>query len=197
MAAALEIGFGDLSMHAVARRLGVTTAALYRHVDSIDQLVARCVDAFTDRIEPPPPGLGWRQHMEALASSFRAAYRSRPGAASRAFQVGPSSPAAMRLVENTLEVLVAAGFDHRLAWRTASAVIDLATTWAIKAEAAASRSPGSTVFDPVTAEDFPTTTAVMAAVLPPDLDRAFAENLALLLDGVEQRRTRTDSGAVR
>ncbi|WP_043624923.1 TetR/AcrR family transcriptional regulator C-terminal domain-containing protein [Nonomuraea candida] len=81
--AAIEIadaeGLSELTMRAVADRLGVATMSLYRHVESKDNLVMLMVDAAIAEFPLPeeaPPG--WRARLETSARLQWAAYRAHP-----------------------------------------------------------------------------------------------------------------------
>lgn len=66
--AAIELadaeGIGAVSMARLGKALGVTPMALYRHVSSKDELLARLAD--TIAVDPPeiPDGIGWRAGLE-------------------------------------------------------------------------------------------------------------------------------------
>lgn len=51
--AAIEIGLGGVTLKQVAQRLGVTIAALYRHIDSRDELVRRATLRLAQRRRIP------------------------------------------------------------------------------------------------------------------------------------------------
>ncbi|MFI7709176.1 TetR/AcrR family transcriptional regulator [Nonomuraea sp. NPDC049480] len=91
---ALEIADDDgvtgVSMHAVARRLGVTPMALYRHVgnkaDLLDGIVERLLAEIMQGVPPPgeTAGLqgpeGWVDALMAMARGARAVARRHPAA---------------------------------------------------------------------------------------------------------------------
>jgi AcrR family transcriptional regulator len=71
-------GVAGVSMPRVAREVGVTQNALYRHVASKDDLLALIADAGSG---PPPTldaGAGWRPAARAWADALLARYGSRP-----------------------------------------------------------------------------------------------------------------------
>ncbi|MGP3964385.1 GntR family transcriptional regulator [Nonomuraea sp. 3N208] len=81
--AAIEIadaeGLPDVTMRAIADRLGMATMSLYRHVGSKDDLVLMMVDAAIEDFPLPaerPPG--WRAAFETTARLQWAAYRAHP-----------------------------------------------------------------------------------------------------------------------
>lgn len=114
--AASSIGIAQFTMQAVAKRLGVTDAALYHHFRSREELVRAVVDVMMGEAPfPTGPDRPWRDWLANLAASLRALLRAHPGAAAFAAASGPTSPEQMRLVARTIGVLMGAGFDARQA----------------------------------------------------------------------------------
>jgi AcrR family transcriptional regulator len=66
-------GLGGVSLAAVAERLGLTTTALYRYVDSKDSLIALMVDS---AVGPPPEAReqDWRAAVEGWVRSLWGQY---------------------------------------------------------------------------------------------------------------------------
>ncbi|WP_018656343.1 TetR/AcrR family transcriptional regulator [Actinomadura flavalba] len=82
VAAGLRVGESDglaaVSMGRVAREVGVSTMALYRYVESKNELLALMADA---AVGPPPadlpdPGTDWRAGLEAWTRALRASAAS-------------------------------------------------------------------------------------------------------------------------
>ncbi|MGW4791680.1 TetR/AcrR family transcriptional regulator C-terminal domain-containing protein [Nonomuraea sp. NPDC004297] len=119
--AAIEIadahGLSELTMRAVAGRLGVATMSLYRHVGGKDDLVMLMVDAAF--AEFPLPGerpeewpAGWRSRLEASARIQWAAYRAHPWMAGATPLTRPvPSEALLAHSEFVMEVLQETGLD--------------------------------------------------------------------------------------
>lgn len=80
MAVADADGLGAVSMSRVARELGASTMALYRHVASKEELLELMVDAASGPPPPVPLDQGWRPAITAWARNLHAAYRARPWA---------------------------------------------------------------------------------------------------------------------
>ena len=80
--AALEIadaeGLGNLSMAAVADKLGTTAMSLYRHVRNKDELLQVMIDAAALVDAPPEPveGKDWRFNLERWARGLVGLYRA-------------------------------------------------------------------------------------------------------------------------
>jgi AcrR family transcriptional regulator len=119
VAAALEIGMKDLTMAAVARRLGSSPQAFYRWVRDRDELFALVAEALVERVElPAVDGRPWRDWLRELANHVREALLDAPGLAVHSITHYRASPGFLRINERTCEVLVAAGFSPLDAQRT-------------------------------------------------------------------------------
>ncbi len=124
--AVLDLGVDRFSMHSVARHLGVSATALYRHVASRDELIALTMDSLCAGIDRPSTGRDWRAYMRELAHSFRRILLSMPGSADYGSKIGPATPAALAIVDHALGVLRDAGFSPPEAWRVYSLVVNYA-----------------------------------------------------------------------
>ncbi len=80
-AIANEQGIEAVSMHSVARGLGVTPMALYRHVRDKSALLDGLVATVYGDVLPPDPDLPWRERILAVGTSLRDAARRNPGVA--------------------------------------------------------------------------------------------------------------------
>jgi AcrR family transcriptional regulator len=75
-------GAGALSMRALAARLGVVPAALYRHVRSKEQLLDLVVDGVLAEVDcQPGQSLAWAEQVKVLAHRLRAILEDHPGIA--------------------------------------------------------------------------------------------------------------------
>jgi AcrR family transcriptional regulator len=95
-------GLAGVSMSGVAKQLGLTTMALYRYVDSKDDLNVAMVDA---AYGPPPrrrPTEGWRKQLEAWASANRAALGRHPWIVQIPVAGPPLAPNQLRWMERGL-----------------------------------------------------------------------------------------------
>jgi AcrR family transcriptional regulator len=80
-AVANEQGIEAVSMHSVARLLGVTPMALYRYVRDKSALLDGIVGHVYGDIVPPDPDLPWRDRILAVGASIRDAAQRNPGVA--------------------------------------------------------------------------------------------------------------------
>lgn len=113
--AALEFDLADLSMHGLARRLGVSHGALYRWVASREALVALVSDVVLERMTPHEGATDgdWRAWLVELGWTIRRVLLAAPGHAHRLVGPHEHTPTYDRLQERVVAVLVAdAGLRH-------------------------------------------------------------------------------------
>lgn len=79
--AAVEVGFEDLSMSSVARRLGVKHSTLYRYFPQREALLAAAADHVVAAADWPAPCPGWRPYLRALARTTFRMFADHPGLA--------------------------------------------------------------------------------------------------------------------
>jgi AcrR family transcriptional regulator len=118
-----EHDLGTLSTRGLAAQLGVTPMALYRYVRNKDELLDAVVEELLARIRlPRRSGTDWRRWLEAIAQSLRRLFVEHPVAIS-AFARGPvTTPTARRRLEQSVEMLTAAGFTPDEAVKAYAAV---------------------------------------------------------------------------
>jgi AcrR family transcriptional regulator len=101
-----ENGIEDVTMARLARRLGFSTMALYRHVPNKSTLVTLMVDA---GVGGPPADFrqapGWRAQMEVLARGISAGYRIHPWLLDVPISGPPATPNNMRWLDAGLVAL--------------------------------------------------------------------------------------------
>jgi AcrR family transcriptional regulator len=101
LTAALELadagGLGELSMRAVARRLGVTPMALYRHVGDKQALLDGVVEMLLVELPLPGAGDGWRDQLGQLAAALRDTARRHPSVFPLLLMRPAVTPAALRV----------------------------------------------------------------------------------------------------
>jgi TetR/AcrR family tetracycline transcriptional repressor len=108
-----EGGIEAVSLRRLARELGVTPMAIYRHVRGKSQLLDLMADRLLEQLELGPADVPtWQERLRRLASSLLAVLQAHPAAPlllSRPF----NSPAALRVSEALLGILDPAGFGRR------------------------------------------------------------------------------------
>ena len=105
------VGLGGLSMRRVATELGVSTMALYHHVEGKDDLLRRMVEhALQEEPLPRSRSGRWRDDLEVSAHSIWVAFRRHPWLASTVSITRPQPVASgLRYVEWNLGALTRAG----------------------------------------------------------------------------------------
>jgi AcrR family transcriptional regulator len=78
LAVAEREGFERLSMRLVARELGVSPMALYRHVANKDDLLDGLVERLLAEVRLPEESLSWEERLRLLARELRALAGRRP-----------------------------------------------------------------------------------------------------------------------
>jgi AcrR family transcriptional regulator len=107
-------GVQALSMRGLAARLGVVPGALYRHVQSKEQLYDLVLDAVLAEVDPRvDDSLAWATRVTELAQRLRAVLERHPGLAGLLKTRDPLSPHSLTLAEAFLASLQAAGMPSR------------------------------------------------------------------------------------
>ncbi|HWV24570.1 MAG TPA: TetR/AcrR family transcriptional regulator [Thermomicrobiales bacterium] len=118
VSAAVEIaderGLADVSMARVAKRVGYSTMALYRHVPNKGELLALMFDAGVG--EPPDHLLqipGWRARLHEYATVFATIFRRRPWLIDIPVSGPPVGPNNIAMLNIGLTALEETGLDIR------------------------------------------------------------------------------------
>jgi AcrR family transcriptional regulator len=114
LALAERSGLAAVTMRAVAKRLGVTPMALYRHVPDKQALLDGLVDRLLAELPVPDPALPWRERLGAMLGALRDAARRHPEAFPMLFRRPVTTPAALRRREVVYAALRDAGVDESL-----------------------------------------------------------------------------------
>lgn len=194
----------SLTMPAVAKRLGVTRVALYRHFESRDDLLLALAERFASEMRVPPPNpKRWRTWLLAAIEETYRYMRAHP----MLFDIREARSAANaggKLFEAALETLEGAGFSTEEAIRVWRVAADHAYVEA-RAQLNTARfesASGPSVFNSELFEAlFPTqprTRAALAMMVGRDPERLFLESLRWLIDSLPsptatKTRSRTSS----
>jgi AcrR family transcriptional regulator len=113
LAAALELaderGLEELSMRAVASRLGVTPMALYRHVGDKHALLDGIVELLLMELPLPDPADHWRARLDQMSAAMRATARRHPTVFPLLLRRPAATPGALRVREAVYDALRASG----------------------------------------------------------------------------------------
>ncbi|MFF3437121.1 TetR/AcrR family transcriptional regulator [Streptosporangium sp. NPDC002721] len=124
--ATLAVGFRDLTMNAVADRLGVKHSSLYRRVPSRDALVTAAMDLAVRRADWPEAGDDWRAYLESTADAVWGIFAAHPGMAEQIRDLERTPPAITHAFYATVRELTRFGFPPGLAVLAVDTVTDLA-----------------------------------------------------------------------
>lgn len=103
-----ERGLAAVTMHAVARSLGVTPMALYRHVADKDALLDGLVELLLTEYPRPVAEGRWDERLVALADGIRATARRHP-AVFPLLLTRPAITPAARMVRDTVQAALREG----------------------------------------------------------------------------------------
>jgi AcrR family transcriptional regulator len=117
LALADDEGLDALTMAAVARRLGVTPMALYRHVQDKADLLDGVVERLLDEIPEPDPDLDPAAQLRAAGRALRATARRHPGVFPLLLQRPATTPGARRARDQVVTALRGAGVHPAAAAR--------------------------------------------------------------------------------
>ncbi|MEV0588474.1 TetR/AcrR family transcriptional regulator [Nonomuraea sp. NPDC050310] len=202
--AAIELadadGLAGVSMANVASRVGVAATALYRYVDSKEDLLT----AMADAVAPPPPEPGesaWREYLALWTRQQRDALLEHPWLLSVSMLVPPLGPRRLLWLDRALAVLEGTGLDHGERVNVASALTGYALTDAAVvrgsggppvagSEIGGAEEYGEVLADLVDPAGYPALSAAMRAGAMRGAvgwvqDEDFTFGLDLLLDGIE------------
>ena len=106
-----EQGLGGVSMSRVAAELDVTTMALYRYVESKDELLELMLEVAAG--DPPPldSDLAWREALRGWAGNLRQIYRRHPWSLDVLVAAIPRGPHQLAWLEQGLAALRDAGLE--------------------------------------------------------------------------------------
>lgn len=130
-----ELGMRNLSLGAVAKSLGVSSAALYRHVDGrwgLECLIGE--DILSEFEVPPADAERAEEYLLALAMSFYRFTASHPGLASYVQTLFPRGKAGNSLLAAASSALDRYGYDQEVGVVLATAVGTLAIGYASAAD---------------------------------------------------------------
>jgi AcrR family transcriptional regulator len=199
--AAIEIldaeGADALSMRSLATRLGSSTATLYRHVNSKDEILAYVADRIIGQTNLDGGAFDSWQH--ACHAGARALYRTltqHSNAIPLFVKQVPIGPGALAARERGIATLLAAQFPPLLAARGYTALAHFVVGFAIQQHLDDTAQPERVsrlraYYRSLETRTYPATTTV-AELLPGEtIDEEFEFGLKLIIDGLESALRRT------
>lgn len=125
--AAGEIGLDDLTLRAVADRLGVSITGLYHHIDDKDDLLRLAAQHRSAKVPmPDDTGQHWARWLFEWASASRRAFLADPGLLTQYLESAIGAEVVADKFDAALGVLVRQGFEIReaqAAFELVSAVV--------------------------------------------------------------------------
>jgi AcrR family transcriptional regulator len=193
-------GVDALSMRALAARLGVVPAALYRHVRNKEQLYDLVLDGVLAEVDPElDHSLPWTDQVKTLAHRLRTVLENHPGIAGLLKTRDPLGPHSLALAEAFLAPLHAAGLPARETGLAYHLLYDYTLGFALpsptaineqRVRDAATRSRLHEFFRSLPADRFPALIALGEHVWVDNRDERFTAGLDTILDGLETARRR-------
>lgn len=126
-----ELGLTQLSLNAVADRLGVSATALYRHVDGrwgLERLVGESILADVSLVDDPTHDTA--QHLTRFGLQLRASLLANPGLAAYVQTLFPRGEGGRRLLLTEVDALGRRGYSPDAAIVLSSAVASMAIGYA-------------------------------------------------------------------
>lgn len=117
LAVADQGGLDAVTMQAVARRLSLTTMALYRHVADKADLLDGLVELLLTEFPFPPTDLPWHERLTRLAHGIRDTARRHPGVFPLLLQRPANTEQARRVRDTVVATLQEAGLGPDAAAR--------------------------------------------------------------------------------
>ncbi|WP_037911691.1 TetR/AcrR family transcriptional regulator [Actinacidiphila yeochonensis] len=188
-AAALDVldrdGLGGLSMRAVAQELRMSTMGLYRYVADRGELERLVVESVLARVDVrPPPGLPWRERIEALVRRLREAVTAHPAVVPLSVAHRHRSREVARWSEAVLGVLSEAGFDGAPRVVALRGLLSYVIGAVQLEELGPLAGEGTAVLSALPDTEFPLLAATARHAAEVDAEREFFDGLAALLRGL-------------
>jgi TetR/AcrR family tetracycline transcriptional repressor len=194
-------GAGALTMRALATRLGVVPAALYRHVRSKEQLLDLVVDGVLSEVDrQTDPALTWTEQVKVLAHRLRAVLEDHPGIAGLLKTRDPLGPHSLALAEAFLAPLQAAGLPPKQTALAFSLIYDYTLGFALsdrttineqRVQNPATRRQLHAFFRSLPAGHFPALAVLGEHIWADNRNQRFTASLGTLLDGIQTARRRS------
>ena len=193
-------GVDALSMRALATRLEVVPAALYRHVRNKEQLYDLVLDGVLAEVDDHVDRtLAWTEQIKILAHRLRTVLDNHLGIAALLKIRDPLGPHSLALAEAFLASLHAGGLPPRETGLAFSLLYDYTLGFALSGPTsineqrlrdAATRSRLHTFLRSLPPHRFPALVALGAHVWVDNRDERFTAGLDTLIDGLQAERRR-------
>ena len=200
-------GVDTLSMRALATRLGVVPAALYRHVRNKEQLHDLVLDGVLAEVDcEVDHALAWTERVKLLAHRLRTVLENHPGIAGLLKTRDPLGPHSLAVAEAFLASLQAAGLPERETGLAFFLIYDYTLGFALstptsvneqRVQDAATRTKLHAFLRSLPPDRFPTLVAHGEHVWVDNRDERFAAGIDTLVGGLDAARRRRRRGGSR
>jgi len=190
--AANELGLSDLTLRAVADRLGVSIASLYHHVDSKDDLLRLAAEqSVAGTPLPEDRGQDWRTWLHEWAAYNRSVFVGDPAMLGQYLEGAIAPDVVAESTELIITVLVREGFTAREALDAYQLVASCALGAALRElrEAGAGRDAFADALVDRDPESFPHLRAMLDETAERPMS-TFEERIDIVLDGLAAGRER-------
>ncbi len=192
-----EVGPDEFSMRLLAQRLRSSTATLYRHFTSKDEIFVHVVDHVLGEVPHHLPEMAdkptWQEQLAAIADALFQTLKEHPKAVSLFDNHVPVGPRGLAGREAAIGILLANGFPPQTAARAYTAVGHYVVGFASQLRADDTTGPAEdrdlgAFYRSLDPARYPATVA-SAPFLPSSLDEEFQFGLHLIIDGLARQPT--------
>ena len=193
-----EVGTSTFSMRLLAERLSTSTATLYRHVASKEELMVFVVDRlFADVGAGGEAGEDrprtWQDAARRASMRLRRVLSQHPNVLPLLVSQVPIGPHGLAVREGAVATLAEFGFSLRLAARAYTTIAHYVVGFAVQEHAPGAPGPGEAAalgdyYRTLDPGMYPYTVAAADALTAVPLDDEFAEGLQFILDGIDRAR---------
>ncbi|MCL1140301.1 TetR/AcrR family transcriptional regulator [Shewanella pneumatophori] len=180
---ALHLGLHNFSMHSLAKKLGVSATALYRHVSSREELIICCCDYVMQRVDIPTE-TQWQQYLYAFARNFRDTLLATPNSVQFIRHNQQFTPATCILVNDALGIFRADNFDAEVGFMAFACVYTRVTDIVQHQEQARANSADKQELT-VDAEALPNLAWLFSQTKPVDYQQYFEDGIKITLEGLK------------
>lgn len=183
-------GEADFSLRKLAGRVGVDPMTILYHVKSKEELLRSVADMALATVPLPEAATDWRDDLRRVAEAYLDLARRFPRVFPLYFRFYATGPADYRLGERVYAALVGAGLADADVARLGIAFYSFVLGFALSAVGGLvgpATDEEVAELDALPAETFPITRRLTPAFVAFDTDRAFAQAIDVVLDGIARQ----------
>lgn len=185
----VEHGYAALSMRALAKRCGVATMTLYRHVRTKEDLLGALADRVLGELQLPAPGtLTWQEEIASVFRSIHDLQLEHPELVEIAARQHFAGEAAYRGAEVVLDALRRAGIEGEAAASAFATLVSYTLGFVQQQMHTSSEGTGLAhrlaVLERLPVDDFENLSRLGAVFLLRYSDRHFEDGLQVIIRGL-------------